>query len=55
MSMVVAGIIGGGLAIGSSIFGASAASKREKAARREKKRLQNKQQVRLKFKLKNQT
>tara|TARA_B110000967_G_scaffold176831_1_gene190533 strand:- start:55 stop:813 length:759 start_codon:yes stop_codon:yes gene_type:complete len=42
MSMVVAGIIGGGLAIGSSIFGASAASKREKSARREKKRLQNK-------------
>ena len=42
MSMVVAGIVGGVAAIGSSIFGASAASKREKAARREKKRLQNK-------------
>ena len=42
MSMVVVGIIGGVAAIGSSIFGASAASKKESAARKEKKRLQNK-------------
>ena len=42
MTMVTAGLITGGLSIVSGIFGASAASKREAAARREKQKAQAK-------------
>jgi phosphoribosylformylglycinamidine (FGAM) synthase-like enzyme len=42
MSMVTAGLISGGLSIVSGIFGASAASKRESAARKEKQIAQKK-------------
>jgi hypothetical protein len=42
MSMVVAGVIGGAASIAGGLFGASAAGKRERAAAKERKRLQNK-------------
>ena len=37
-----AALIGGGLSIAGGLFGSSAAKKREREARRERKRLQNK-------------